>query len=188
MDFSVVSYLDKVTSLRIRTLQEALSEITGSKSALASWEPHLTLGDGISIDEKDLTTLLDLCARIAKVVQPFQIHLSGFGSVESRLSGVGEVSTKYAIWVNVVPDPGLLSVVNEWSRASSNFRKWYRMPVPYHPHVTLAFRDLDKEGFYGGLRYLQDKKCDLFTDITNFSIVQRLKNTDAEYRRFELGS
>ena len=62
------------------------------------------------------------------------------------------------------------------------------MPRPYLPHVTLAFRDLSREGFEAGSAYLADKTIHLSSTIDHIALVEKLATTDAERQRFWLTS
>jgi hypothetical protein len=47
MKLSIVSFFDAQSTKTIRDLQHTISELTGSHAALQTWQPHVTIGDGI---------------------------------------------------------------------------------------------------------------------------------------------
>ena len=71
-------------------------------------------------------------------------------------------------------------VTNKWE-------KWYLKPQPYAPHVTLAFRDLGKEGFEKGLAFLSQYELTLETTINHIALVEKQPDKDVEFHRILFG-
>ncbi len=186
MKFSIVSYLDKASTASIKEMQTTMSEITGSKACLSSWEPHVTLGDGISVTETELESVEAKIKAIAESTRPMNLKLSGFGYTEAWSGGRDEKTTSYVIWVNVTPGQSLKEVVSAVKQqVTDTCETWYKMPVPYNPHVAIAFRDLDKKGYQAGREYLRDKDFQMSSVINHVALVEKLEDQDLEFRRFE---
>lgn len=186
MKLSIVSYLDPDTTRQVRELQKTLSDLTGSIAALTSWSPHITLGDGVEVDDTD--TLVAELTQIANSTNSFDLKVSGFSSIDSRPIGRGEISTPYVIYIDVVPNQALLDLVQKIGRVTNEYETWYLMHRPYLPHVTLAFRDLTKDGYEKGLEYLKDKDVELVSKIDHIALVEKLDEVDREYKRILLAS
>lgn len=60
------------------------------------------------------------------------------------------------------------------------------MPNPYLPHVTLAFRDLNQDGYRSGLAFLEGKEVELKSSIDHVALVQKLSASDREIARVQL--
>lgn len=188
MQLSIVSYLDEAATGQIRQLQQAMSEVTGSRASLDSWAPHVTLADGVEVEMSEFDGFVDEVRRLADVTQPFGLTVTGFSSLDNRPIGVGEESTPYAIFIDVVSNAALLDLVAQLHIATRTRPIWYHMPQPYLPHVTLAFRDLSASGYAKGLTYLDDKHVELQAQIDHVALVQKLPNTDEEVVRLRFGS
>jgi 2'-5' RNA ligase len=186
MKLSIVSYLDKDTTEIVRKWQHELSAITGSVAAVVSWEPHVTIGDGVEVSEPEIPGLLANLRKVTALNSSFPLRLSGIGTFDSRPIGRGETSTPYVIYLVVTQNDALLHLVRDIAEATNGYQKWYRMHVPYTPHVTLAFRDLDKPGYEKGLAYLSGKSFDVTTEVHHIALVEKLENNDLEYTRLSL--
>lgn len=80
MQLSIVSFLDKYATEEVRHLQKALGEVTGSTASLTSWLPHITLGDGIDIEESELTNTIEELNKVVSSIPTFSVTISGFSS------------------------------------------------------------------------------------------------------------
>ena len=186
MQFSIVSYLDPQATAQVRGLQRTISEVTGSHASLSSWEPHVTIGDGVAVDDTERTRLVGETQQLADETSAFELHMSGFSSLDNRPIGIGEVSTPYVLFVDVQVNPQLLDIVDRMQVITDKYTAWYHMPQPYLPHVTLAFRDLTREGFERGLDYLSDKDIRITSVIDHIALVEKLETKDVEYTRIPL--
>jgi len=184
MKLSIVSYLDPHSSAIVRSLQEELSGITHSKASLSSWQPHVTIGDGIELDDNELHELKTNLANIARETKQFSLNLSDVGSMDNWKGGKDEEVTPYVIYLDVEVTDSLTSLVNQAAEISNRHTKWYIMPKPYLPHVTLAFRDLPKEGFHKGLHYLRGQDIEISATIDHVALVEKLPNLDRELVRY----
>ena len=183
MKLSIVSYLDESATRTVRKLQCELSDLTGSKAALLSWEPHVTVGDGLDIAAEQLDTLRHELAQAIANQPIFTLHTSRFGTFETRPLGRSETSTPYVIYLDVQLSEPLDALVQRIQTVTERYDRWYTMVRPYTPHITLAFRDLDAAGFHKGLAYLQDKSGKLTSKIDHIALVEKLENKDTEFQR-----
>ena len=98
MKLSIVSYLNSQASARIRKIQHGLSEVTGSKASLLSWEPHITLADGVEAEGPQIEQLLKDLKQVATLHSIFNLNLLGYGILNDRPIGKEEISTPYALF------------------------------------------------------------------------------------------
>jgi 2'-5' RNA ligase len=184
MRFSIVCYLDPQSIDEVRSIQEELSKLTGARASLDLWMPHVTVGDGIEVDDSELSAIEATFAKIANNTAPLDIYLHNIIKMDSRKGGAGEVTTPYGLYLEVQKDEALMSLVGNISKAVERTDKWYLMPSPYHPHCALAFKDLDREGFELGARYLDDKFPAFKTKLDHVALVEMLSNETREFVRF----
>jgi len=184
MRFSVVCYLDSDSSNAVRSIQEKLGELTGARASLDLWKPHITVGDGIEVDDNDLDTVKSVFKNIAENTNPFFVSMNDILKIDFREGGVGETTTPYGLYLDVVRNDDLLKLVEKVSKVSERLNKWYFMPSPYHPHCALAFKDLDEAGFVKGARYLDDQALNIQARIDHVALVEMLPDKTREFYRF----
>ncbi len=183
--YSIVFYLGKESYTRVRELQQKMFELTGSRECLDSWQPHFTLGDGIWVDESQLENVESIFQKITNEQKPFQVDLQNFGGRTDRTVGDGEITTPFVLWIDVQANETLLGLVEKIkTQITSQVDLWYRMPQPYVPHVTIAFRDLAHDGYYAGLEYLKQKGFEDRVTVDHVALVEHLPEKDLEYKRF----
>lgn len=171
MRLSIVSYLDPQASAQVRDLQYAISDITRSRASLLSWGPHVTLADGVEAEDDQIENLVESIAEAATRHPYFNLTASSYGFFYNRPLGKDEISTPYALFLKVSTNERLLSLSAEITKVISTYPIWYNMPLPYQPHITLAFRDLDRQGFDKGIAYLDDQQISLTATIDHIALV-----------------
>lgn len=183
--YSLVCYLESESKQKVRDLQNKLFELTGSRACLDCWEPHITVGDGIWVTSDELKEAESLFQKLADVQAPFVVNLEGFGGRIDRPGGIGEVTTPYVLWVEVIVNDDLQQLVNKIKNSiTSKYNLWWSMPQPYTPHVTLAFRDLTEEGHRLGAKLLEEEGFKDTITISHIALVENLTDKDVEYKRF----
>jgi 2'-5' RNA ligase len=183
MKLSLVSYLDDDSSNAVRRIQRELSNITGSKASLSSWEPHVTISDGIEIQKSELELIKNKIKFLSIKTSTFELSLQGIGSLSDWKGGASE--TPYVIYLEVALNSELNNIVHEVSSITRSYDKWYLRPKPYFPHCTLAFRDLTKEGYDIGLKYLNNLNPTLRAKVDHIALVEKLLDIDQELVRFK---
>ena len=183
--YSVVTYLEDEVKAAVKKLQTDLFAMTGSRQCLDSWEPHVTVGDGIEVSEDVLEEVEECIDDLVLKQKIFTISLSGFGGKTDRVGGEGEVTTPYVLWVDVVVNEDLAALVRKVrDDVTSKVDLWYQMPQPYTPHVTVAFRDLSESGYQKGLEYLSEQSFSGVVEMSHIALVEKLPDSDKEYKRF----
>lgn len=184
MDLSLVTYLDAQSTQAVRNIQTELSHITGSRACLDSWLPHNTVGDGLTVNSKEIEKLTDTLKPLLANFSSFKLRLNNYDYFQSRPIGKRESSTPYAIFITVEPNEQLLELVEIIRRSTEHLEKWYRMSTPYSPHITVAFQDLTEEGLRLGMQHLENKTIHLTSTISAVSLVE--KTADQNIQRAEI--
>ena len=125
-------------STEARTLQTELSKQYQTKGALRS-PPHITLHMPFNWKERKEQELITTLSGFTTHMRPFPVSLKGYGSFAPRV-----------IYLNVIPSGDLMKFQQElthFCRINLNLLNATPREMPYHPHLTLAFRDLKKQEF-----------------------------------------
>lgn len=122
----------------IQLLKEYFRDTYQSKAALNS-PPHITLHMPFQWKE----------AKEEKLISELKKFAAGKPEVEVRLNGFNCFAPR-VIYVNVLASEQLRLLQSELHRFCKTelnlFNAQYR-EMPFHPHITLAFRDLKKDKF-----------------------------------------
>ena len=120
-----------------------------SKASLNS-PPHITLHMPFEWKEEKEARLLNTLTAFSKNQTSLFLQLENFGCFEPRV-----------IFINVIKNPLLDLMQKElhqlFKKELNLFNAQYR-DLPFHPHVTLAFRDLKKPMFYKAWEEFRGKK------------------------------
>lgn len=177
-------YLDDESTSVVRYIQEALSDLTGARASLDLWKPHVTVGDGVVIDNNELGAFQRKLEYLARSTKPFRLDLHDILKIDLRKGGEGETTTPYGLYLDVKKNKELIKLVSKVSDISDNLKKWYLMPSPYHPHCALAFKDLPEEGYRLGGDYLDRRRLTIQAKINSISIVEMLPDETKEFAHF----
>jgi 2'-5' RNA ligase len=122
----------------IQLLKEYFKDTYQSKAALNS-PPHITLHMPFQWKEPKEEKLLSALKKFAAGKSEVEVQLNGFSCFAPRV-----------IYVNVQESEPLHLLQTELHRYCKTelnlFNAQYRA-MPFHPHITLAFRDLKKDKF-----------------------------------------
>lgn len=113
-------------------------ETFNSKAALNS-PPHITLHMPFRWKEKKETQLIEKLKSFGSLQAPFSLGINGFSAFPPRV-----------IFLNVEQNIQLLTfqkLLERFCKTSFQLFNANRLDHAYHPHLTLAFRDLKKEVF-----------------------------------------
>jgi 2'-5' RNA ligase len=119
-------------------LKQYFKETYNSKAALNS-PPHITLHMPFRWKTDKEEKLIEKLKKFASSNDPFKICLDGYASFPPRV-----------IFLNVVTSETLITFQKELERFCKrqlNLFNANRLDKPFHPHLTLAFRDLKKETY-----------------------------------------
>lgn len=174
-NFSVVSYFDPEFTGRVRTLQERIAEETGARASLDIWDPHITIGSGISIPDGDISHAKELLDRAVACTKPFPLRISNFGFMDDWVGGQRPGISPYVVYLGVeIPEALRMLVESVRTQLTDHYEHWYEQPWPYTPHVTLAYRDLSEEGFLQTKKRLASESFSAEPIIDHVSLVDEI--------------
>lgn len=161
----------------IRTYKEDMAVRFNSKAALKS-PVHLTLHMPFRYPEKKLDKLNQLLFNFSAGISEFNLQLKDFGSFPPRV-----------IFVKVQENDFLDALQKEFlkhMRKNLNIFNGDYKERAFHPHITIAFRDLKPSDFK--IAWEEYKNKTLFFDfpITKISLLKHDGSSWQEYKNYEL--
>ena len=118
-----------------------------SKASLNS-PPHITLHMPFEWKSTKENLLIEQLAAFAQTQQPFDVELKNFGCFEPRV-----------IFIQVEENRKLKALqlaLTHFCKTKLNLFNANRLDQPYHPHLTVAFRDLKKALFPKAWAFVKD--------------------------------
>jgi 2'-5' RNA ligase len=163
---------------RVRLWQEELATKFDTKASLRS-PPHITLHMPFLWKESRERELIEGLTKHFETVTPFPVELNNFGAFPPRV-----------IFVDIKPAPQLLDcqyALTKFCRVEFDLHNSNYRDYPFHPHMTLAFRDLRKAKFPSAWEEFRGRE---FRSEFAVSHAGLLKHTGKEwlvYHTFSLG-
>jgi 2'-5' RNA ligase len=119
-------------------LKEYFQENYKSKAALNS-PPHITLHMPFRWRAEKEEKLIERLKDFARQQEPIKICLDGYSSFPPRVIFLNVVSS--------IPLATFQKELEKYCKRKLNLFNANRLDQPFHPHLTLAFRDLKKEAY-----------------------------------------
>ena len=129
----MVIYLDDELTQKIRAIQKKLFDLTGSKTCLDLWEPHITIGAGVEINNKDTNSFCEDIERAIKDFKPFKVELKNYGFMDDWMGGKLEGFTKYVVYINVIKNKELQNLFEAIKRVTDKRDLFYCPISLYKP-------------------------------------------------------
>ena len=114
--------------------------------------PHITLISPFRMDEEQEEELNALLQDFTRNVSPFEVCLNNFSTFPPRV-----------IFIDVEKNPSLMEVqekLEALARSNSELFNYNYDDRPYHPHLTLAFKDLTKSNFHKAWKEFKNRTFD----------------------------
>jgi 2'-5' RNA ligase len=160
--------LDKVNQIK-----EHFKTTYNCKAALRS-PAHITLHMPFTWKEKKEGEMIDILARASKNYKPFKIHLQNYAAFPPRV-----------IYINVKPNEYLIEMQKDLegvAKRELNLFNANRLDYPYHPHMTVAFRDLKKDLFKLAWDEFESKQYAPSFEVNAFTL---LKHDGKEWKQLK---
>ncbi len=129
-------------------IKDHFAETYNSKAAKKS-PPHVTLQPPFEWQWDNVSQLSQALTTFAKNHIPIPMTLDGFSAFKPRV-----------IFINVVKTPELLRLqkdLSDYLETYLNIVHEVAQHRPFHPHLTVAFRDLKKSAFHSAWQEYQDQ-------------------------------
>lgn len=145
--YFIAIVLPRLLNEKIMQYKNFMLEKFGCKVGLKS-PAHITIVPPFWMEDEKEAALLTAVDSISKDVRPFEVVTDNFSVFKPR-----------TIFVAIVPNERL----NEVKILSDNFFKQrpnYKIKTdnrPFHPHITIATRDLHKKSFYEAWTIFESK-------------------------------
>lgn len=160
-----------------QALKEYCSQRYNSHAALRS-PPHITLHMPFGWKEKNISRLTESLSSFAGNHKRFEVCLNGFACFAPRV-----------IYIHVESSEALMSFEQSLlihCRHSLNLLNSHYRDLPFHPHLTIAFRDLKKAAFQEAwLEFSQKQFAATFT-ATQFCLLRHDGQRWHPYQNFAL--
>lgn len=111
--------------------------------------PHITLLSPFRLEDQNTEKLDQLIQDFSQEIKPFEVRLNDFSTFPPRV-----------IFIDVVQSPKLMDIqkkLEELARKNADLFNYNYAERPYHPHLTLAFKDLTKSNFYRAWKEFEDR-------------------------------
>jgi 2'-5' RNA ligase len=144
-------------------LKEHCKEIYHSKASLNS-PPHITLHMPFLWKEKKEIVLTERLTIFASTQRLFDLRIKNFNAFSPRV-----------IYMDVVASEGLSLFQKELERFCKRSFQLFnanRLDHAYHPHITLAFRDLKKDQFALAWNEFNSKKFEATCTVDKFALLK----------------
>jgi 2'-5' RNA ligase len=146
--FIIITTPPNDVAAQIEAARQRICEIGNSRAALA-YPPHVTLRTGALVPAPMVSSFMEAFGAVVGRWDPFPVRTEGLWRTSYR-DGERE---KYLVGYRMAKDPAL-QALNERLLRCSTWRASSR--IQFEPHLTLAFDDLDLEGFANIERWLKE--------------------------------
>ena len=162
---------------RVRELKEEMRHRFRAGHALKS-PAHITLQMPFRLDSQDESHLISLLGRFASGQAPFPVDLDGFGCFPPRV-----------LFLKIEDHKPLVALMEALQAVLA------REPslgiegsgLPFHPHMTIATRDLKEEAFYQAWAEFKDRPFEAAFEVRSLFLLQHNGQFWEIYREFKFG-
>lgn len=146
----------------VRSLQEYIAHHWGPRHALRT-PPHITIIPPIALNSAQTGWLFGMAYAMAGTLTPFQLELNGFDFFKPRV-----------VYIRPIVSEPLQELHEIWQSALLS-----KMPHildtypqrPYHPHLTLAHKDVTRPQFDQMMLYFKNKPFHMHFTVDRFCIL-----------------
>jgi 2'-5' RNA ligase len=139
-----------------------MEEKYGCKVALRS-PAHITLIPPFWMDEATLPELIADTDDVAEQLRRFDLQSNGFDSFKPKTIFI---AVKHSVLLNET-----YAKVNSFFSGQDKYKMKFDKR-PFHPHITLATRDLHKKAYYEAMEYFSSKKFEKQWQVNSLDIME----------------
>ena len=176
--FIIITTPPQEVASQIEAARRRVCEIGCSRAALA-YPPHVTLRTGALVPGPMISSFIEAFGAVVGRWDPFPVRTEGLWRTSYR-DGEKE---KYLVGYRIAKEPALLAL-NERLLRCSTWRASSR--IHFEPHLTLAFDDLDLDGFTRIENWLTENPNSLPNEFswtcTNVGLFRREGDTWTAYK------
>lgn len=133
----------------IQQLKLNVKDKFGSKHSLNA-PPHITLLSPFRFEEENMDRLHSMLEAFTEGFDAFKVQFHDFSTFPPRV-----------VFIDVINSSGLTEVqtnLEKLARSNLELFNYNYDERPYHPHLTLAFKDLTKSDFYAVWNEFKDQE------------------------------
>ena len=160
----------------IQIIKQSVFEIYKSKGALRS-PGHITLHMPFSWDDAKEQKLIN-CLSAFSFKNTFELSLKNFQCFEPRV-----------VFINVEEQNDLFAMQRQLVQHVKNQLNLFNQSDDmrgFHPHITIAFRDLKKPVFYKMWEEYKNTEFESKFNGTNFSLLKHVDDKWEVYKTFDI--
>lgn len=162
----------------VREEQNFIAKTWGCRQALRV-PPHVTIIPPLSVKEKEVKELESIAKEVAGHRKPFSMKITGYDTFSPRVIFLKpnfpyELGLLYTNLRDAII-PKIPQALNRYPDES------------FHPHITLAYRDLTPDQFKEMWRHYKNKKAKYTIDINQISILVNTEDGWVIESSYELG-
>jgi len=160
----------------IQGIKEYVRDRYKSKAALKS-PPHITLHMPFQWKEVKEERLISTLGDFVTSKVSFRLSLENFSCFAPKV-----------IYIDVLNSESLSALqrdLQKYCKTNLNlFNAQYR-DLPFHPHLTIAFRDLKKDEFVTAWEEFEERKYSASFTVDKITLLKQIQNKWEIYRDFE---
>jgi 2'-5' RNA ligase len=163
----------------VREEQNFIAKTWGCRQALRV-PPHITLIPPLSVKEKESKEIESVTKEVAAHRKPFTMKITGYDTFSPRVIFLKpNFPYELGLLYNSLRDsiiPKIPQALNRYPDES------------FHPHITLAYRDLTPDQFKEMWRHYKNKKAKYLFDVNQISILVNTEDGWVIENTFQLGN
>lgn len=160
---------------KLYLLKEQFAKEYNTRGALRS-PAHITLHMPFEYNEKKEEVILNFLQLFSQSIQSFNVELQGYGCFEPKV-----------IFAKVVNNENLMSLFDKLSEQIKPTLQLFNSDYKghgFHPHLTLAFRDLKKPLFYLAWQKYKDKELEYTFNCDSLALLKHNGKSWEVYKEF----
>lgn len=164
--------------LKVKSLKEEMRDRFGAKHALKS-PAHITLQPPFKRPEEDEAEIIKRLKEFSSGRESFPLQLSGFGSFAPRV-----------IFINITNPEKCEALYSDLKKDLVESLDFMADEVrsAFHPHMTIATRDLTKEAFLLAWPEFKSRHFNAKFDVKSVFLLKHNGKFWDIYREFEFGT
>lgn len=167
---------DDVVSKEVVALKNHMASTYSSRAALTS-PPHITLYPPFKMDSEKENAIINSINDFVKEKKSFSFKLNGFGCFKPRVIFINPEKSNE---LNMLQQQLLLHLKTSINLYDSQNER------TYHPHMTIATRDLQKEYFFKAWDEFQNKKFNATFNVDSIVLLKHNGKNWLIYKIFRL--
>jgi 2'-5' RNA ligase len=123
--------------------------------------PHITLIPPFWLNPDRLNALSSTLKEFSKELRAFTIHFNGFGVFKPK-----------AIYIRNDYNQELMELQTDIAQEGKNLGFWSIEEGPFHPHMTIAFKDLTKNDFERAWNAFKERKYEADFTVSSLYLLR----------------